>query len=71
MPNDPAHVGETRAWFLNAADDLRAGEYHLLAQAPLTSYVRHGVLLPTTGREIHEVVLTWQCRSLRNAHILV
>jgi hypothetical protein len=37
MPHDPALVAETRAWFLKAGNDLRAGTFELGAVPPLTS----------------------------------
>ncbi|MBI2864491.1 MAG: HEPN domain-containing protein [Chloroflexi bacterium] len=35
MPHDPARIAETQAWFIKAANDLRAAEHLLGARPPL------------------------------------
>ena len=32
---DPIRIAETRAWFMKAADDLRAADYEFTAEPPL------------------------------------
>lgn len=69
MPNDPARVAETHAWFIKAADDLRAGQTVLPARPPLTADTTfHAQQL---AEKALKGFLTWYDLPFRKTHNLV
>ncbi|HEV7213819.1 MAG TPA: HEPN domain-containing protein [Chloroflexota bacterium] len=66
MPDERAHVADTRAWLLKAADDLRAAETDLLVRPPLTSDTTfHAQQL---AEKAMKAFLTWHDRPFRKTH---
>lgn len=68
MPPDPELVAETRAWFVRAADDLRAGDLMLAASPPLArTAVFHS---QQAAEKAMKGFLTWHSRPFRKTHNL-
>lgn len=69
MPHDPARIGETRAWFEKAAEDLRAAAHDLRAEPPLVeASVFH---CQQAAEKAMKGFLTWHGRTFRKTHDLV
>lgn len=69
MPLDPIRVAEARAWFLKAAEDLRAGTFELGADPPLSADVAFH-----SQQAVEKSIkgfLSWHGRPLRKTHNLV
>jgi HEPN domain-containing protein len=68
MPHDPRRSDETRAWFLKAAQDLRAGNVALTATPPITGdAVFHA---QQAAEKSLKALLTWHDRPFRKTHDL-
>jgi HEPN domain-containing protein len=69
MPPDSARVAETREWLIKAADDLRAAEFELTADPPLTAdIVFHCQQL---AEKSMNGFLAWHDEPFRKTHNLV
>jgi len=68
MPHDPLLVTETKAWFIKAADDLRAADHEFTAIPPLLGDI---VFHCQQGAEkAMKGFLTWHNRLFRKTHSL-
>jgi HEPN domain-containing protein len=66
MPLDPERVAEVRAWFGKAAEDLRAAEFELSADPPLTAdIVFHA---QQAAEKAIKGFLSWHDRPFRKTH---
>ena len=69
MRHDPERIAEVRSWFLKAGDDLRAAEFELTAEPPLTAdivfHAQQAVEKAIKG------FLSWHDRPFRKTHNLV
>jgi HEPN domain-containing protein len=69
MPHDPERIAETRSWLVKASEDLRAAEFELTAQPPLTAdivfHAQQAVEKAIKG------FLSWHDRTFRKTHNLV
>ena len=69
MPYDPARVADTEAWLSKAKEDLRAAEFELTANPPLTAdIVFH---CQQAAEKTMKGFLTWHDRPFRKTHNLV
>jgi HEPN domain-containing protein len=69
MPLDPERIAEARAWFVKAADDLRAADFERTAEPPLTSdIVFHA---QQAAEKALKGFLAWHDRPFRKTHNLV
>lgn len=66
MPPDPGLVTETKAWFLKAADDLRAAECDLAATPPLLEDAAFHCQQAT--EKALKGFLTWHSVPFRKTH---
>lgn len=68
MPHDPALVGETRAWFRKAAEDLRAAKVERAADPPVTGdMVFHA---QQAAEKVLKGFLAWHGETFRKTHSL-
>jgi HEPN domain-containing protein len=68
MPHDPARVAETRAWFLRARDDLRAGDLDLTPWSPLCGDAAFHA--QQAAEKCLKGYLCWHLRQVRKTHDL-
>jgi HEPN domain-containing protein len=68
MPHDPLLVAETKSWFTEAANDLRAVAHEFSAEPPvLVGIVFH---CQQAAEKAMQGFLTWHDRPLRKTHSL-
>jgi HEPN domain-containing protein len=69
MPHEPIRVADTEAWLSKAKEDLRAADFELTANPPLTAdIVFH---CQQAAEKTMKGFLTWHDRPFRKTHNLV
>lgn len=69
MPSDPVRIAEVRSWFKKAADDFRAAEHDLAAEAPLLEDALFHA--QQAAEKTLKGFLTWHNCPFRKTHDLI